>query len=662
MENNLGQVTLVRDINLGSDDSYFNSSYSPNDSATYELAVFKNKLYFSANNGVDGKELWVSDGTTGGTQLVTDIRSGRKEDGSPRSSNPDEFTEFNNKLYFTASNGIDGRELWVTNGTTNGTQLVADIAPGNTGSFEDFNIYSGYFSVSGNLTELNNKLYFTPDDGENGRELWITDGTENGTQLLKDIYPGSSEDYFGELSPNSSNPDEFTELNNKLYFTADDGVNGTELWVTDGTENGTQLVKNINSDSNSSGSYPDNFTEFNNKLYFTARDNVNGGELWVTDGTSEGTQLIKDIAPGSFENYPGEISPNSSYPSSFTEFNNKLFFTADDGVNGTELWVTDGNTDGTQLLKDINSGSYGSASSFYGLDFTEFNNKLYFSADDGVNGEELWVTDGTSEGTQLLKDINPGGSEDYDGESYPDSSSPSDFTVFSNKLYFTADDGENGRELWVTDGTEDGTQLVADINPGSEGSYVGNLTTVVGRELFFTANNGVTGSELYKLSFDNSTTITGTNGADSLSGNNLNNKIEGLNGEDTLSGLNGNDTLTGGNGKDSLDGGAGNDSLLGGIASDTLLGGNGNDVLNGGTGSNVLTGGFGNDVFAIRSGNGRDSIVDFKLGKDLIGLTGELEFGDLTFSGNTIKSGRDLLATLTGVETAGLTEADFTTI
>jgi ELWxxDGT repeat protein len=535
MENNLGKVTLVRDINLGSD-------YGFNDSSIYNLEVFNNKVYFSANNGVNGRELWVSDGTTGGTQLIKNINPGRNSYGAPRSSNPYGFIELNNKLYFTANDRVNGGELWVTNGTENGTKLVVDINPGSESSVYDY---------SNGLTEFNNKLYFSANDGVNGRELWVTDGTTGGTKLLKDI--------DAEGSYSSSNPSDFTEFNNKLLFSADDGVNGTELWVT--------------------------------------------------DGTTGGTKLVKDINPGSFEGYYGGTYPDSSYPRYFTELNNKLLF----------------------------------------------------SANDGVNGRELWVTDGTTGGTKLLKDINPGSSEGYNGETFPDSSYLNDFTIFNNKLYFSANDGENGTELWVTDGTANGTQLVADINPGSEGSDVGGLT-VVGQELFFTANNGLTGRELFKLSFDNSTTITGTNGADNLNGNNLDNKIEGLNGEDTLSGLGGNDTLTGGNGKDSLDGGAGNDSLLGGIASDTLIGGNGNDILNGGAGSNLLTGGAGNDVFAIKSGNGSESIADFKLGKDLIGLTGELEFDDLTLSGNTIKAGSDLLATITGVETAGLTEADFTTI
>jgi ELWxxDGT repeat protein len=641
MENNLGKVTLVRDINLGSD-------YGFNSSNIYNLEVFKNKLYFSANDGVRGRELWISDGTTGGTQLVKNINTGRNSDGAPRSSNPYGFTESNNKLFFTASDRVNGQELWVTNGTENGTKLVADINPGRGGSV---------YSYSENLTEFNNKLYFSANDGVNGRELWVSDGTENGTQLVKDINPGSSEGY-----PDSSYPGDFTEFNNKLYFNANDGVNGRELWVSDGTENGTQLVKDINPGSSEGYPYsssPRNFTEFNNKLYFTANDGTNGRELWVTNGTENGTQLVKDINAG------GNYSGSSAY--GFTELNNKLFFSANDGVNGTELWVTNGTENGTQLVKDINPGS---SEGYYGeiypdssnpSDFTELNNKLYFSANDGVNGTELWVSDGTANGTQLVKDINPGSSEGYNGEVYPDSSSAYDFTEFNNKLYFSANDGTNGTELWVTDGTSAGTQLVADINPGSDSSYVGGLT-VVGKELLFTADNGVTGRELFKLNVDSSTTITGTNRADNLAGTNGANNIEGLNGNDTLSGLGGNDTLLGDSGNDSLDGGNGNDSLLGGSGSDILLSGNGNDILDGGTGANVLTGGAGNDVFVARSGNGSSTIADFQLGKDLIGLAGGLDFEDITLSGSTIKSGSDLLATITGVDTRDLTESDFTTI
>lgn len=135
-------------------------------------------------------------------------------------------------------------------------------------------------------------------------------------------------------------------------------------------------------------------------------------------------------------------------------------------------------------VKDINSGSVGSSPE----EITTYNNKLYFAADDGVNGVELWVSDGTNSGTSMLKDINSG----------IGSSNPYGFTVFNNLLYFGANDGSNGQELWVTNGTSGGTSLVTDINTGSGGSAPSNLKELDGK-LYFQANDGMTGPELWVL-------------------------------------------------------------------------------------------------------------------------------------------------------------------
>jgi ELWxxDGT repeat protein len=398
--------------------------------------------------------------------------------------------------------------------------------------------------------------------------------------LVKDINPGNGRSYLGL-------PFEF---NGRLYFSADNGATGSELWVSDGTTNGTQLVKDINPGNSYYSSSPNKFIEFNNKIYFAANDKVNGEELWVSDGTTGGTQLLKDIFPGS-NDLNGNIYPNNSSIGNFQEFNNKLYFVANNGTNGFELWVTDGTTKGTQLFKDFSLDESSNITQFQ-----QFNDKLYFIVGNGVD-QGLWVTDGTVEGTQLV----------------------------NKELFFS--------------------RIVASSN-----------------ELFFVADNGTTGEELFKLTFDGSATITGTNGSDNLNGTTNADKIEGLNGNDTLSGLAGNDTLIGGNGNDNLVGGAGNDSLTGGNGSDTLSGGDGNDFLNGGKGFDVLTSGAGNDVFVLQKNNGGDSLVDFKKGSDKLGLAGELEFDNLTLSGNTIKSGNELLATLIGVNTASLTEANFTEV
>jgi ELWxxDGT repeat protein len=65
--------------------------------------------------------------------------------------------------------------------------------------------------------------------------------------------------------------------------------------------------------------------------------------------------------------------------------------------------------------------------------------RVYFGATDGERGVELWTSDGTEEGTRLVQDINPG----------PGSSSPDGFVVAGDCLYFGANDGEHGFELWA---------------------------------------------------------------------------------------------------------------------------------------------------------------------------------------------------------------------
>ena len=709
---------LLVDLRPGKSDYGYNySSYAEN------FTVFNDKLYFTADDSENGRELWVSDGTAKGTQLLVDVNPGRSYSSSPYSSFPYELTEFNDKLYFTADDGENGRELWVSDGTAEGTELLVDIRPGS--SDYDYN----YSSRAENFTEFNGKLYFSANDGENGRELWVSDGTAEGTELLVDIRPESSD--YGY----SSDPDGFTVFNDKLYFSANDGKNGNELWVSDGTAGGTQVLIDINPGNNgyghNFGSYVDNLTEFNDKLYFSADVRGNGRELWVSDGTAGGTQLLVDIRPGGYSSSPDEltvfndklyftarddengrelwvsdgtaagtqllidINPNNSdyeykygyIPFNLTEFNGKLYFTANDGENGRELWVSDGTAEGTELLVDIRPGSDGYSYSYSSNadNLTEFNDKLYFTANDGENGNELWVSDGTAGGTQLAVDIVPGNNSSY----------ADNLTVIKDKLYFTADDGENGNELWVSDGTAAGTQLVADIYPGSDDSsfvYSSNPSylTVVDDQLFFGANDGVNGNELFKLTVDDSINIiSGTNKSDNLVGTDGADEIEGLNGKDTLDGGAGNDTLIGGNKKDSLIGGAGDDSLVGdnsqdtldgGIGNDTLLGGNSEDLLvggdgddslvgdnsqdtlDGGIGNDTLTGGAGRDIFILRSGEGEDTIADFDLGKDRLGLGEGLEFEALTFSGNTIEMGEEVLATFNGVNTEDFTDNDFLTL
>jgi len=167
------------------------------------------------------------------------------------------------------------------------------------------------------------------------------------------------------------------------------------------------------------GSFPTQLTNVNGTLFFRANDGIHGEELWKSDGTAAGTMMVKDLNPGA----------GSSSPGSLTNVNGTLYFAAANGINGVELWKSNGTQAGTVLVKDINAG--GSSSPQY---LTNVNGTLFFAADDGVNGSELWKSNGTAAGTVLVKDINPGSSYGF-----PSDSSPSVLTAVGGPVVARAD-------------------------------------------------------------------------------------------------------------------------------------------------------------------------------------------------------------------------------
>ena len=664
MDTNLGQVVLVKDINPNVFDGYYGNY--PEGSSPSSLLEFNDQLYFSANDGDNGRELFVSDGTAEGTQLLVDLNSGESNYGYSYGSYPNSLFEFNDQLYFSANDGESGPELFVSDGTAEGTQLLIDLNSGSS------NYTYSYGSSPDNFIEFDEQLYFSASSGENGRELFVSDGTAEGTQLLVDLRPGESNYGYSY----SSSPRDFVEFNDRLYFSADDGENGRELFISDGTAEGTQLLFDLNPGESYGYSYsssPGNFTEFNNRLYFTADDGENGRELFVSDGTAEGTQLLVDLNPGSSYGFSSFYSP---YSSDLVEFNGKLYFAANNGESGTELFVSDGTAEGTQLLIDLRPGSsnYGYSYGSYPNNLVEFNGKLYFAANDGESGRELYVTDGTAEGTQLVADINPDLSYGF-YSSY----SPSNLTVVGDELFFSANDGEVGTELFKLSIIDDTPVVIT----GSDGS-----DNLVGSDLFEDIQ-ALNGQDTVDSGGGNDTVdggngddiITSASGNNSLIGGNGNDTVDSGDGNDTLLGGNGSDVLTAGGGDDSLAGGGNNDTLDGGDGIDTLFGDNGddrltggngddllnggrsNDFLDGGLGFDTLEGGNGDDLFVLRAGDGTDTIADFNInGGDRLGLADGLQFESLTFSGSDILSEGDVLASLNGVDTEQLTAVQFRSI
>lgn len=135
--------------------------------------------------------------------------------------------------------------------------------------------------------------------------------------------------------------------NDKLYFEANDGINGAELWVTDGTSAGTEMFKDFNPNGDSSPNY---FIEYNDKIYFRANEGVNGVELWESDGTDEGTiKIAPPIATG--------VSPLEDN-NFFTVFKDELYFVAAFDGSGRSLWKVSTPTASTEEVNSIKISLY----------------------------------------------------------------------------------------------------------------------------------------------------------------------------------------------------------------------------------------------------------------------------------------------------------------
>jgi ELWxxDGT repeat protein len=366
------------------------------------------------------------------------------------SANISYLTKIQNRLFFGANNGTNGMELWSSDGSSGGTQLVKDINPGSASS-----------SI-GYLTPVDNTLFFVASNGTNGVELWKSDGTESGTSMVKDIRSGSASSY----------PSALAGLNGSLYFSATDGINGSELWKSNGTAAGTTMLRNIHSSGSSS---PQFLVSMGNYVYFSADDGVKGRELWKTDGTSAGTVLVKDIWPGI----------EGSGPANLVVVGSILYFSANDGTSGQELWRSDGTSSGTYMVKDIWSGTTES----YPYNLRNVNGTLYFSADNGSSGMELWKSDGTALGTVMVKDVWPGTPSGANGN----------FAGIISRLIFTGNDGVNGDKNWESDGSSSGTKI-SDISIEAGSGTIREVQEAEGI-IYASVQESSLGRELYALEY-----------------------------------------------------------------------------------------------------------------------------------------------------------------
>ncbi|OJT18684.1 hypothetical protein BO221_38745 [Archangium sp. Cb G35] len=423
------------------------------------------KVFFVATEAVHGRELWVSDGTSTGTQLVLDINPGGG------SSSPNQLVLGDGGLYFRANDGL-GERLWVSDGTPGGTRPlltgseaesleVMAFAPAGgslflavphpypgAGLWKSDGTPAGTvllksLNVAELLKEVDGTLFFLAEDWETGPALWKSDGTPEGTVPLT------------ALSMSGPQVRDSERVGGTLFFTLQSwGDSSTrELWKSDGTPGGTVLLKvfsNVPSIPGYSLSPFEDLTAVGGTLFFVGYDETHGPHLWKSDGTGVGTVRVM----------PSGLPANWWFePKFLLGVNGLVYFTAQTMESGNdpwtfsyELWRSDGTAEGTVRLTNfpgegfdspecVPVGWVGSRALFSTFKYSE------------PRSRELWASDGTVEGTVKLRAFAP----DFTGAFFWMSGSS------QNAFFFAGDDGVHGREPWKTDGTPEGTVMLRDI-------------------------------------------------------------------------------------------------------------------------------------------------------------------------------------------------------
>jgi ELWxxDGT repeat protein len=316
-------------------------------------------LFFtSAPTGApEDRRLWRTDGTRAGTVFVTPALSLGLESGVQEFPFTLAVPE-RHLMFFSANSrsGIPDFELWATDGTFEGTRLVKDVNPEGS-------------SNPRRMIDLGGRLFFFADTPQ-GRELWRSDGTPEGTERVHAFPQGDPENL------------DLVQAGGALFVLADTEA-GVEVWRSDGTEAGTVRVLNL----------PQRLRrhQATGRHLFLVVGNADQNEMWaVAGGTGEAVRLPQAGTARGIELFAA---------------GDHLVFSLEDD-HGWEPWWSDGTPAGTHRI-DVCPGACSSVTSFASFAGT-YRGRAVLRLDDGVSGTETWLTDGTAAGTWRLGDLCPG--------------------------------------------------------------------------------------------------------------------------------------------------------------------------------------------------------------------------------------------------------------
>lgn len=447
-------------------------------STSRSLAATSTKLLFVGDTAKASVGLWTSDGTAPNTIELPSINK------STAPSHSRNVTALRDGALFTAEEGKgkEARGLYFTN-------------PKGTTRLASFDLPKGHdidVGGAGPFAVVDDRAYFLTREG-----LYKTDGTPGGTSLLK--AGGTQKFPAGERFTFAIGKTVYFVLGRSAQFQ----LEAYDLWQTDGTPSGTKLAIEKNPVSLGSSLSADRirFAALGEKLLFTAAGgalyaldkgaatlivdadaylesmHVMGGYLYYakdgallrSDGNGPGTMVYEDPAG---EKAVSRVMGGAT----------RLYFAMSDRPRVEDLWTSDGTPGGTKLVArlsdDLQLQDMFESAAVAG-------ETLYFDAckhDGSAYTCGLWASDGTSVGTREVKAVQ----------------GAKEFFPVGNALYFSADDGVHGAELFRSDGTAQGTTLVAEVGPGARGSLPKPLGVTKTR-IYFAADDYKTGTELWRL-------------------------------------------------------------------------------------------------------------------------------------------------------------------
>lgn len=343
------------------------------------------RIALVADIGFRVAEIWISDGTAGGTFHLGDA------DLLPTGK----FRAVGHRLYFEATDAAHGNELWTTDGTVAGTVRLSDFA-------DNLPFPEGF--QNNDFRALGNRLAFLATDSFGRLEPWVSDGTIGGTRRLAEVYPALAASFF-ELSS------EIVEAGGKFFYVSgEESEVGTEpaLWVSDLTAAGTMKVGALRDSTGVPVTETGLFAFGGKALLFYQGSAENG--FWSSDGTS---LVLGAVGAG------GAFGSNGLEPK---VWNGRLVYRGEDN----RLYATDGTAAGTTRLRNRNGSEVINPEAFAVLA-----GRLAFSTFEGI-----WDTDGTPQGT--VRRVAPRNNNPV-----------TEFVRAGERIFFPGYDAATGTELWA---------------------------------------------------------------------------------------------------------------------------------------------------------------------------------------------------------------------